>query len=31
VISMFTDSDNPDQGVQAIRDVARAAYWYYSH
>jgi beta-lactamase class A len=25
VISMFTDTDNPDQGVQAIRDVARAA------
>jgi len=24
VISMFTDSDNPDQGVQAIRDVSRA-------
>ena len=30
VISMFTDSDNPDQGVQAIRDVSRAAAKYYS-
>jgi beta-lactamase class A len=30
VISMFTDGDNPDQGVQAIRDVARAAARYYS-
>ncbi len=30
VISMFTDGDNPDQGVQAIRDVARAATRYYS-
>jgi beta-lactamase class A len=31
VISMFTDTDDPDVGVQAIRDVARAAYWFYSH
>jgi beta-lactamase class A len=30
VISMFTDTDNPDQGVQAIRDVARAAARLYS-
>ncbi|HEX6350133.1 MAG TPA: serine hydrolase, partial [Candidatus Dormibacteraeota bacterium] len=30
VISMFTTSENPDQGVQAIRDVARAAAKYYS-
>ena len=30
VISMFTDTDNPDQGVQAIRDVSRAAAKYYS-
>ena len=30
VISMFTTTDNPDQGVQAIRDVARAAARYYS-
>lgn len=30
VISMFTDTDNPDQGVQAIRDVARAAARFYS-
>ena len=30
VISMFTDSENPDQGVQAIRDVSRAAAKYYS-
>jgi hypothetical protein len=30
VISMFTDGENPDQGVQAIRDVARAAARYYS-
>jgi beta-lactamase class A len=30
VISMFTDTNNPDQGVQAIRDVARAAARLYS-
>jgi beta-lactamase class A len=30
VISIFTDTDNPDQGVQAIRDVSRAAAKLYS-
>jgi beta-lactamase class A len=29
VISMFTDSDDPDKGMQAIRDVARAAAAFY--
>ena len=29
VISVFTDTDNPDQGIQAIRDVARAAARFY--
>ncbi len=30
VVSMFTSSDDPDRGVQAIRDVSRAAARYYS-
>jgi hypothetical protein len=29
VISMFTDTDDPDNGIQAIRDVARAAAAFY--
>jgi hypothetical protein len=29
VISMFTDTDDPDTGAQAIRDVARAAAAFY--
>jgi beta-lactamase class A len=31
VISMFTSTDDSSKGVQSIRDVARAAYWFYSH
>ena len=31
VISMFTTTDDSGKGAQSIRDVARAAYWFYSH
>jgi beta-lactamase class A len=30
-ICVFTTVDDPDQGIQVIRDIARAAAWRYSH
>jgi hypothetical protein len=31
VISMYTYTGDGTTGIQAIRDVARAAAWFYSH